>query len=184
MNKKIDKTLLCDAKVDNILLYLKEAVNFPGATAEMGVYKGGISKLIAENNNGKLHYAFDTFEGIINVGDNDNDILDRFNKVNYKAVCELLSADNIRIIKGYFPDTVSKYEMPLDYCFVHFDGDTYQSMIDSIDYFIPRLVPGGIMIIDDYNRNCCKGIKTAINEKGIQVTELRKGQGLYIKPCR
>ena len=176
----MNKTLLCKDKIDNILEYLELAVSLPGATAEMGVYKGGISKLIADNSNGKRHYAFDTFEGIINVGDNDNDILDRFNKVNYKAVCELLSADNIRIIKGYFPDTITGTLKVVQYCFVHFDGDTYQSMIDSIDYFIPRLVPGGVMIIDDYNRNCCKGVKIALDERKINIKNLTKGQGLYI----
>ncbi|MGM3941125.1 TylF/MycF family methyltransferase, partial [Salmonella sp. NW387] len=36
------------------------------------------------------------------------------------------------------------------YCFVHVDVDLYQPTRDSIQFFYPRMVPGGIMLFDDY----------------------------------
>lgn len=47
-----------------IAAYLKETSEIGGVCAEVGVYKGGSAKVIAENKGSRPLYAFDTFSGI------------------------------------------------------------------------------------------------------------------------
>jgi O-methyltransferase len=59
-------------------------------------------------------------------------------------------------IPGAFPD-----EPGARYRFVHLDVDVYQPTRDSLDYFYPRLVPGGMIVCDDYG---WPGARKAIEE--------------------
>lgn len=59
-------------------------------------------------------------------------------------------------IPGAFPD-----ETGPRYRFVHVDVDLHQPTRDSLEYFFPRMVPGGIIVCDDYN---WPGARTAIED--------------------
>jgi len=63
----------------------------------------------------------------------------------------------------YFPGWIPE-AFPADearYRFVHVDVDLYQPTKDSLEYFWPRLVPGAVMLCDDYN---WPGAKQAVDE--------------------
>ena len=47
------------------------------------------------------------------------------------------------------------------YRFVHLDVDLYEPTRDSLNYFYPRLVPGGMIVSDDYG---WPGARKAIDE--------------------
>ena len=36
------------------------------------------------------------------------------------------------------------------FCFVNVDVDLHEPTRDSIEFFYPRMVPGGVMVFDDY----------------------------------
>ena len=80
----------------------------------------------------------------------------------------------------FFPDSFKGFNQPIS--FLHLDVDLYQSTIDSLRYFYPRLVTGGIILIHDFHTD---GIKKAINEflteNDIQIIELSGTQGLVLK---
>ncbi len=50
------------------------------------------------------------------------------------------------------------------FCFVYVDMDTYQSTRDAIEFFWPRMVPGGKILIDDYGWEPCAGVQKAVDE--------------------
>jgi hypothetical protein len=60
---------------------------------------------------------------------------------------------------GWIPQAFPKDER--QYRFVHVDVDLYQPTRDSLEYFWPRLVPGGVLVCDDYNWS---GAKRAVEE--------------------
>jgi predicted O-methyltransferase YrrM len=61
--------------------------------------------------------------------------------------------------KGLFSETLNSGE-PL--CFVHLDGDWYDSTMSAVERTWPRLVQGGVMVVDDYY--AWEGCRKAIND--------------------
>jgi len=64
---------------------------------------------------------------------------------------------------AYFPGWIPQ-GFPQDearYRFVHVDVDLYQPTKDSLEYFWPRLLPGAVMVCDDYN---WPGARRAVDE--------------------
>lgn len=156
-----------------------------GAAAEIGVYKGGgTAKLLTEVfGKDKKLYLYDTFEGMPECSDKDNYCTKgMFSDTSLDAVRAFVgSAGDVEIYKGFFPQTIPTNAEEL-YAFVHVDVDIYQSVKDCVDYFWPRLVPGGVMVFDDYGFPTCLGARRAVDEYGLRTVYLGTGQALWIKP--
>jgi hypothetical protein len=60
---------------------------------------------------------------------------------------------------GWIPDAFPAEER--SYRFVHVDVDLYQPTKASLEHFWPRLVPGGVIVCDDYNWG---GARRAVDE--------------------
>lgn len=58
------------------------------------------------------------------------------------------TADNIRLIKGLLQETML-VNGPV--AFAHIDVDWYDPVLTSLQRIVPNLVPGGSIILDDYN---------------------------------
>ena len=161
---------------------------FEGDMAEIGVYQGGSAKLICEAKKNRNLFLFDTFEGLPDVSDADTHFGKKFwNKNQFHNTSEeqvklfLKNYNNIKIIKGIFPNSVEQIENS-KFSFVHMDVDLYKSTIDGLRYFFPRMISGGIILIHDFHTD---GIKKAIkefsSENQIQVIELSGTQGIIFK---
>ena len=89
--------------------------------------------------------------------------------------------ENVQIIKGEFPES-GKEITDKKFCFVHLDVDLYKSTIDSLRFFFPKMILGGIILMHDYHSD---GIQKAFrefrNENDIQVIELTGSQAIIIK---
>jgi hypothetical protein len=92
---------------------------------------------------------------------------------------------NVHYYKGWIPE---RFHEVADgcFCFVHIDVDLYQPTRDAVEFFYPRLSPGGIVVCDDYGFATCPGARKAVDDfatgKGVPVLDLPTGQGLLIKP--
>jgi len=64
-------------------------------------------------------------------------------------------------IPGAFPD-----EPDACYRFVHLDVDVYQPTRDSLEYFFPKVVPGGIIVCDDFG---WPGARKAVEEFCVRI---------------
>ncbi|MES2354974.1 MAG: TylF/MycF/NovP-related O-methyltransferase [Pseudomonadota bacterium] len=58
-----------------------------------------------------------------------------------------LRRNNVQLIKGLFEDTLQVTEPVL---LAHIDGDWYESVHVCLERISPALVPGGVLVIDDY----------------------------------
>jgi O-methyltransferase len=163
-------TLVTKDRCQSLWDLSRKAGRLPGDMAEVGVYHGGTSMLIASANPHKILHAFDTFSGIPN-GDAavDGHATGDFSDVDTGVFDRLAEWDNIHVHQGLFPDT--GYKVWSSYCFANFDGDTYQSCKDFLVYFWPRLVNGGILAFDDYKWHKCLGVEKALVEFGKPVIE-------------
>jgi O-methyltransferase len=149
-----------------------------GHFAEFGVYRGGTAFYLAEIARAQARriYLFDTFTGIPVSGPHDTHKVGEFADTSLESVRELIP-DAI-IVPGIFPDSLEDFTVaPL--AFVHVDADQYESIAASTKYFPPRMVPGGVMIFDDYG--VLSGATRAIHEWGEPIEVTKRGKALWRK---
>ena len=108
-----------------------------------------------------------------------------FGDTSLAEVQEFLSdCKNISIYTGFFPDTAGPVSGKT-FSFVHVDVDIYRSVLDSCQFFYPRLVSQGMMVFDDPGFADCSGAKLAVEEFFSDKEEfpiyLATGQVLVIK---
>jgi O-methyltransferase len=159
-----------------------------GEVAEIGVYKGGTAMLLAKTfeRSGKKIHLFDTFSGMPDTNrEKDLHKQGDFSDTSLAAVnAYLCKCSNLHFHSGYFPDTASWIGNQA-FAMVHVDVDIYQSVMDCMKIFYPRLVAGGVMVIDDYGFVTCPGAKQAVDEFFIDRHErpyyLPTGQCVVIK---
>lgn len=160
-----DRTLVSADRCFILFQLAHMAARLGGAVAEVGVFRGGTAKLIADATRPLVVHLFDTFAG---MPETDLDI-DGHRKGDFGAT----SLDSVRnfvgepqrvmIHCGLFPETATEVE-GTQFCFVHIDVDIYESVKASIEFFYPRMMVGGIMVVDDYGWKQCDGVKRAIDE--------------------
>ena len=68
---------------------------------------------------------------------------------------------HIHFVKGMVEDTIPQ-TMPDSIALLRLDTDFYRSTKHELEHLYPRLVPGGILILDDYG--CYQGARTATDE--------------------
>jgi hypothetical protein len=164
--RKVGDTLLNEKKQEVILRLLKKVGHITACTAEVGVYMGGSSILIAQNNGNDMHYACDTYTGIP-LYDPEEDIhkTGDFRDTPKTPVIErLIQEPNIKPIIGVFPYSLMREKVL--YKFVHYDGDIAQGLRETLKYFPKRMVAGGIIVVDDYGHEKTPAIKPILDEWG------------------
>lgn len=146
-----------------------------GAIVEVGVYRGGSAYFLEIL--GRPLFLYDTFEGIPMQGPLDTDnFVGRFNDCSAEEVRKLIP--RATVIKGLFPDSI--VPMP-PIGFVHADADQYQSTKDILRVLPPLMVPGGFILLDDFNVKGCEGCTQAVLESGLPVLQdCHTGKGLII----
>lgn len=68
-----------------------------------------------------------------------------------------------KVHKAWF-DELQDSDVPEQISFAFLDGDFYDSIIDSLRLVWPRLQPGGIICIDDYQRAALPGVERAVRD--------------------
>jgi hypothetical protein len=91
---------------------------------------------------------------------------------------------SFELIKGWIPYTFDKINNK-KFCFAHIDVDLYKATYDSLNFIYPRMLKGGIILLDDYGFPPCVGSKKAVDEylkdKPEFVIVLATGQAFFIK---
>lgn len=172
--KRHDRT-----KLDrNRLWVLWEAVRnttaLEGAAAEVGTYQGGSAWFIAAAFTELTGQAppmdvIDTFEGHpqSQVGERDSHLYtneDMFRDTSYTDVVEYLAPfPQVTVHEGEF-SAVAPTLPERSYRVVHLDVDLYEPTLACLRFFGPRLVHAGVVVIDDYDKRSCPGIRRAAEE--------------------
>jgi len=150
--------------------------------AEVGVYKGGSLKTLAINFPGAVILGFDTFEGLPKEQWNNKEIHKpgEFSDTDIKSVYSFIDRPNVVLIKGLFPESAKGYK-DQEFDFVHIDTDFYLSVKESLRWFWPRMMYGGIIVFDDYKWPNCPGVERALDEFGQDVHISANYQAYLIK---
>ncbi|WP_372345098.1 TylF/MycF/NovP-related O-methyltransferase [Streptomyces sp. KL116D] len=181
----------------------------PGDIVECGVWRGGSMQACAKTLLGagatdRDLYLFDTYEGMTEPTDEDlrrdgkpaaellaaqgkdrpvwavaslDDVKSGFEKVPYPA-------ERIHYVQGKVEDTVPA-QAPDKIAILRLDTDWYASTKHELDHLYDRLVPGGVLLIDDYGY--WQGSRQAVDEflerTGERLLLLRMDEGrIAVKP--
>lgn len=137
----------------------------PGGYLEVGVWRGGTGLLIAQAMRhfgaaGTLYLA-DTFSGVVKAGDRDGHYVGgEHADVSHADVVRLFEAHaqvEVEILVGIFPEDTAD-RVTGDLRLVHVDVDVYQGAKDVVEWCYERIVPGGLVVFDDYGFSHTDGI--------------------------
>ncbi len=126
--------------------------NIPGHLAEVGVFKGYTSAFLHAAAPDRRLILFDTFQGFderdsVSPGDT------RFRDTSVDAVARVLGdTRNVEFRKGYFPDTAAGLEHER-FALIMLDADLFEPTLAGLEFFYPRVSPGGYIFVHDYNSN-------------------------------
>lgn len=166
----------------------------PGAAAEVGSYRGGSAFFIASafmsmtGEEAALH-VFDTFEGHPAQAISEHDpfhTAGQFSGTAYDDVRDYLSRfARLQIHKGDVSASLPGLTES-SFRLVHIDTDLYQPTLTCLQHFVPRMAPGGVIVIDDYASTKCPGVPKAVSEyledrEDLQVWDLRTEQLVLVK---
>ena len=159
-----------------------------GDVVECGVFRGGSSKLVALTlselgDETRQLYLYDTFTGMTEPTDLDRRLSDgsaaadtwkrhehaTHNDWAYaplEAVQQVMWStpypkDSMHFVKGKVEETIPRV-VPERIALLRLDTDWYESTYHEMVHLYPRLVSGGILIIDDYGS--WAGARAAIDE--------------------
>jgi hypothetical protein len=182
--------LVQDASALQILACVRACRGLGGAMAEAGVFAGASARLICEAKGDAPLHLFDVFETLQAPPDGPaetaraGELRGHFGRTHgTRADVERLLAPyaGVRVHAGVFPDTARGLEDER-FSFVHLDLDLEPSTRDALEFFHPRLLPGGIIVGDDYND---PGVRRAFDAyfagRTDTVIALPWGQGIVVK---
>ena len=147
----------------------KQAKNIDGAILEVGVWRGGTGLLMAEANkySNKKIYLADTFNGVVKAGTKDTSYKGgEHNDTSLDLVSDLISnlcLNNIDLLEGIFPEDTS-HLVTENIAMLHCDVDVYNSAKDVVEWCLPRMSKGSLIVFDDYGFFGCEGITSYCNE--------------------
>lgn len=159
----------------------------PGSVVECGVWRGGMSAAIAEIMGTEREiYLFDSFEGLPDATEKDGEAALEYQKntnaIDYHDNCKaeiefaqqamkLANAQNVKYIKGWFEKTLPGYQFNTPILILRLDGDWYDSTMQCLDNLYDKVVPGGLILIDDYHtwEGCTKAVHDFLSKRNIPV---------------
>jgi hypothetical protein len=169
-----------------------KTVDLPGSIVELGVFKGAsfmtflkLADIHCSGDTLKKVIGFDTFSGFLDINEKDgkeNKQRDLqkggFDAKNFfpilERAIELEKADSFIprfsravLIKGDVCQTVPQYveENPgLRISLLHLDMDLYEPTKVALEYLFPLVVPGGVVLLDEYGMQEFPGESAAFDE--------------------
>lgn len=152
-----------------------------GAFIEVGVYKGDtawhLAKLADEQH--RAIFLCDTFTGIPHadpdkgdshvIGDfSDTGMIETMARVPFAAYW----------IMGVFPQSMEHtctWELDRGIAFAHLDVDQYRSYIEAFDWLVPRMLPGGVIWMDDVDK-LAGATRAAVERFGDRILRVTPGR--------
>ena len=161
-------------------------INLPGDFAEFGTWAGTGIKTVIDYLGGvqfpKTFWGYDTFDYSPIDGRHFEGQVDGF----YEKVKERFKDyPQVRLIKGLLPESFIQ-GMPQELAYMHIDLNNFKGEIAVLENLFERLVPGGMVILDDYEssgayREQKKEEDRWFEQRNYRVLPLPTGQGLIIK---
>ncbi len=139
--------------------------NIQGDVVELGVYRGTTVLYMAKLFYKRNVWAFDSYAGIQPAEDAPyKELAQTAGGGHYAASLESVQANfhryfewparRIRFVKGYFSETLPCDELK-KIAVLRMDSDTYSSTLEILYNLYDKVIPGGVIIADDFKVEGC-----------------------------
>ena len=144
-------------------LLCRRLADVPGAAAELGVYRGFFARCINQLLPERKLYLFDSFEGFSEEANASESFqAAHANTTIEKVLASLLYPEKVIVKPGFFPESLGGLEE--QFCLVSLDVDFYQTTLDGLRYFWPRLEKGGYLLLHDWGSPKLPGVEKAMQD--------------------
>lgn len=142
-------------------LLCRRLAHVPGAAAELGVYRGFFARCINRLLPDRKLYLFDSFEGFTE----DSGAAEAFQAAHRNTAVDKVLAimphpEAVTVRPGFFSESLDGLEEC--FCLVSLDVDFYQTTLDGLRYFWPRLERGGYLLLHDWGSPKLPGVAKAL----------------------
>ena len=169
------------------------AQQLEGDFVECGVYRGFLSMSIVTyldfaSMPERQFHLIDTYAGLVPELVTEEDTAAYRN--DYEDCYELVKQsfakyENVNIVRGSVPEVLPSANIS-KVAYLSIDMNCTQPEVDALEYFWPRLVSGGVVVLDDYgfpgHEAQKEGADRVAESVGVKVLTLPTGQGLILKP--
>lgn len=136
-----------------------------GAVVECGTWRGGSLFGIMQVAPQNVFHAFDSFEGLPPAGEEDGEHANRAwasrslsfdnNRASHADFMRDLETfrrpnQEVHVHPGWFEATLPPFRPDRPIAVLRLDGDWYASTMCALEHLFPQVMPGGIVIVDDY----------------------------------
>lgn len=144
-------------------LLCRRLADVPGAAAELGVYRGFFARCIDQLLPERKLYLFDSFEGFGEEAQASGSFQAAHANTTIEKVLAILPYPEKVIVKpGFFPGSLGGLEER--FCLVSLDVDFYQTTLDGLRYFWPRIEKGGYLLLHDWGSPKLPGVAKALQD--------------------
>ena len=144
-------------------LLCRRLAQVPGAAAELGVYRGFFARCINQLLPRRRLYLFDSFEGFAaEAKASDAFQAAHRNTAVEKGLAIMPHPESVTVRPGFFPASLQGLEER--FCLVSLDVDFYQTTLDGLRYYWPRLEAGGYLLLHDWGSPSLPGVARALSD--------------------
>jgi len=87
----------------------------------------------------------------------------QFENTSLNFVLSLIpQGGRINPVVGWFPESARGLPNALQFCLVSLDADLYEPTYSGLEWFYPRLSPGGYIVVHDVNNSDYPGARRAV----------------------
>ena len=180
------------AKLLTHIEVFRHVVDLPGCIVECGVFRGvslltftKLVEVLCPGDTLKRVIGFDTFEGFVDLDAKDGNPDERRGKVVggwdaasfydiLQKIIEITQRDSmiprfrrVELVKGDVRTSIPEYleKTPgLRIALLHLDLDLYEPTKVALEQLYPRVVPGGVVLLDEYGMDGFPGESQAFDE--------------------
>lgn len=161
----------------------RQAQRLDGDFVECACYRGSTARIVADmvDISSRRYFLYDLFEHDPSM---PHHRMAEHGEGLYAHVRERFPEENVIITKGRVPDSLA-IAAPDKVAMMHLDLNNMEAEIGALEVLWDRIVPGGILILDDFGWMAYQRQHRAevawLGERGHPILEMPTGQGLVIK---
>jgi hypothetical protein len=172
----------------------KKIIEVPGAIVECGVHRANslmlyyhLSSIMEPYNLNRQVIGFDTFEGFNSISEKDDPRLTNggYSQTDYQNILKwaklhdenraLSHIPKLELVKGDAVETIPKFvesNPHLIIALLYIDFDIYAPTCSAIDFLLPLVPKGGVVVFDELNSKKWSGETIALKEK-MKISEIK-----------